>query len=71
MHTLICYYCLFCPISILLRTLNSTFFNFKSVVHYLKFVPYLLLSRPFGKVRRVSRANSPTSRIGVVVNKMM
>ena len=25
-HTLFCYYCLFCPISILLRTLNSTLY---------------------------------------------
>ena len=26
MHTLFCYYCLFCPISILLRTINSTLY---------------------------------------------
>ena len=65
MRTLFCYCCLFCPINILLHTLNSalyfvlfrteddrrtvqtSFFNFKSVVHFPKFVTYLLLSRPF------------------------
>ena len=26
MHTLFCYYCLFCPISILLHTINSTLY---------------------------------------------
>ena len=38
MHTLVCYYCLFCPISALLHTLNSTLYfvlfrTFNSVNH--------------------------------------
>ena len=42
--------------------------------HFLKFVRYLPLSRPFGKVRQVSNpceANSAMPRIRAVVNKMM
>ena len=30
LHTFFCYYCLFCPISILLYTLNSTLYFVKS-----------------------------------------
>ena len=59
MHTLFCYYCLFCPISILLHTLNSTlhFVLLRTednreigLVYFLKFVTYLLLSRPFNNI---------------------
>ena len=60
MRTLFCYCCLFCPISILLHTLNSAlyFVLFRTeddrrtvqtsfLILHIYIVTYLLLSRPF------------------------
>ena len=53
MLSLFRYYCLFCPISILLHTLNSTTEElskhvFKSVVHFLKFIVCFFSRRKLG-----------------------